>query len=75
MEWKPFGLLLKLHVPHVVKPQVRLDIRAGVSHVEKNTGDTFPNFYKNEMNQHIEARFGEPLFLSGLLKEEMRQSA
>ena len=75
VEWKPFGLFLKLHVTHVVGPQVRLDIKAGVSHVEKNTGDAFPNFYKNEMNQHIEARFGEPLFLSGLLKEEMRQSA
>ncbi|MEK6706244.1 MAG: pilus assembly protein N-terminal domain-containing protein [Bdellovibrionota bacterium] len=74
--WKPFGLILKLHVTHTTARKVRLDINTEVSNLDPTiTVDKIPGVQTNKMKTQVDAYYGTPLFLSGLLQESLRQSA
>lgn len=74
--WKPFGLNLKLKVTQVSGGQVRLDVHTEVSHLDPTlTTDPVPGLQANRMKTQVDAQFGQPLFLSGLLQDGARQKA
>ncbi|MGZ3707832.1 MAG: hypothetical protein ACXWPM_03235, partial [Bdellovibrionota bacterium] len=74
--WKPFGLTLKLKATHTSGDKVRLDISTEVSRLDNSiTQGDVPGFQSNRMKTQVDARFGEPLFLSGLLQQDVRSQA
>lgn len=74
--WKTFGLTLKLKVTQVSGSQVRLDVNTEVSHLDPTlTNDPLPGLQANRMKTQVDAQFGQPLFLSGLLQDGARQKA
>ncbi len=74
--WKSYGLLLKLKVAQVAGDKVRLDIATEVSHLDPHlTEDHLPSLQANRMKTQVDAEFGKPLLLSGLLQEDLRREA
>ncbi len=75
VNWKPYGLSLKLKVTQVTGEKVRLDIQTEVSHLapEVNGDAAVPALEANRMKTQVDARFGTPLLLSGLLKQDYRE--
>ncbi|MBC7690471.1 MAG: type II and III secretion system protein [Methylotenera sp.] len=74
--WRTFGLSLKLKVTHVAGNQVRLDIATEVSHLDPTlSAEMIPGLQANRMKTQVDARFGVPLLLSGLLQEGMKKQA
>lgn len=74
--WKNFGLGLKLKVTHKAGDRVRLDISTEVSELDPTiTGNDIPGIQANRMKTQVDARFGVPLFLSGLLQSSTRKHA
>ena len=72
--WKNYGLTLKLKVTHVTGEKIRLDIFTEVSHLDSSIShDRIPGFQSNRMKTQVDAQFGVPLFLSGLLQQGMRE--
>ncbi len=74
--WKNFGLMLKLKVAQTTGTKVRLDIFTEVSHLDPNLANEnkIPGLQSNRMKTQVDARYGRPLFLSGLLQQNMRDS-
>ena len=70
--WKKHGLTLHLKVNHVIGNRVRLDILTEVSHLDTSTQatDKVPGIHSNRMQTQVDAHFGVPLFLSGLLQQK-----
>ena len=76
VEWKRYGLTLQLKVAQATNDRVRLDIATEVSHLDSNlTIDRIPGLQSNRMKTQVDAQFGKPLFLSGLLQDGMRTEA
>lgn len=76
VQWRPYGLTLKLQVTHVAGEKVRLDILTEVSHLDENISmDSVPGLQSNRMKTQVDARFGTPLLLSGLLQQGVREQA
>ncbi|MGE0616085.1 MAG: pilus assembly protein N-terminal domain-containing protein [Bacteriovoracia bacterium] len=74
VEYRPFGLILKLKVTHFTSTTVRFDISTEVSQLDAQIGqDQIPGFQANRMKTQIDAKFGHPLMLCGLLHESMRR--
>lgn len=74
--WKNYGLTLKLKVSEQAGDRVRLEVFTEVSHLDRNTGsDHIPGIQANRMRTQIDAQFGTPLFLSGLLQEGIHEEA
>jgi Flp pilus assembly secretin CpaC len=75
--WKNFGLSLKLNVTHTTAEKVRLDIFTEVSHLDTSISsvDKVPGIQSNRMKTQVDARYGVPLLLSGLLQHGMRENA
>jgi hypothetical protein len=74
--WKNYGLTLRLKVTHVTGSRVRLDIFTEVSHLDPNgSPDKIPGIQANRMKTQVDARFGTPLLLSGLLQQGIREEA
>ena len=74
--WKNFGLTLRLKVNQVAGEKIRLDIFTEVSHLDTSLGeDKTPGIQANRMKTQVDARFGVPLLLSGLLQQNTRQQA
>ncbi|MEK6578790.1 MAG: hypothetical protein AABZ55_06155, partial [Bdellovibrionota bacterium] len=74
--WKTFGLMLKLKISHSTAEKVRLEISTEVSHLDTTLmQNKTPGLQANRMKTQIDARYGTPLFLSGLLQEGTRESA
>ena len=74
--WKPYGLTLHLKVTHTAGDQIRLDIATEVSELDSTIGiGQIPGMQANRMKTEVDARFGVPLFLSGLLQQGMREEA
>lgn len=72
--WKNYGLTLKLKVSNVTGERIRLDIFTEVSHLDSNISqDRIPGFQSNRMKTQVDARFGVPLLLSGLLQQGLRE--
>lgn len=74
--WKTYGLLLKLKVTHSTPSLARLEIATEVSHLDNaNSIENLPGVQANRMKTQVDATYGRPLFLSGLLQEDMRSQA
>lgn len=74
--WRKFGLTLKLNVTHTSGDKVRLEIFTEVSHLDTQVAqDSIPGIQANRMTTQVDARFGYPLFLSGLLQQNTREEA
>ncbi|OFZ21063.1 MAG: hypothetical protein A2X94_06955 [Bdellovibrionales bacterium GWB1_55_8] len=76
ISWKPYGLTLKLKATHSTDTQVRLEVFTEVSHLDTAVAsDSVPGIRSNRMKTQVDARFGKPLLLSGLLQEKNRENA
>jgi Flp pilus assembly secretin CpaC len=74
VSWKNYGLTLRLNVTHCAGDKVRLDIFTEVSHLDTSShSDRIPGVQANRMKTQVDARFGIPLFLSGLLQQGVRE--
>ena len=74
--FRPYGLSLKLNVTHAGGEHVRLDILTEVSHIDATIGSgDVPGFQANRMKTQVDAKFSEPLLLSGLLQQGVRETA
>ncbi len=76
VEWKSYGLSLKLKVGAATGRKVRADILTEVSHLDPKIAiDRIPGLQSNRMKTQVDATFGEPLLLSGLLQEGIKKAA
>ncbi len=74
--WKTFGLTLHLKVSQTTTDRVRLDIKTEISHLDPSLAtDKIPGIQTNRMTTQVDAQYGAPLFLSGLLQQETREQA
>jgi len=74
--WRPYGLTFKLIVGAASEDRVRVDILTEVSHLSETIGgEAIPGVQSNRMRTQVDARYGEPLLLSGLLRRETREQA
>lgn len=74
VDWRSYGLSLKLKVQGASGRRVRADVQTEVSHLDaKVSSDTIPSFQANRMRTQIDATFGKPLLLSGLLQEGVKR--
>jgi pilus assembly protein CpaC len=74
--FRPYGLSLKLNVTYSTADQVRLDIATEVSHLDVSIGSgDLPGFQTNRMRTQVDARYSQPLLLSGLLQHGVRENA
>jgi pilus assembly protein CpaC len=76
LNWKNFGLTLRLKVGQSAGARVRLEIWTEVSHLDPSIsrGET-PGIQANRMRTQVDARYGSPLLLSGLLQDHWRRNA
>jgi Flp pilus assembly secretin CpaC len=73
LTWKQFGLSLKLDVTEFGGEKVRLNIETEMSHVDHDeVTDGTPAIQANRMKTQVDAVMGKPLFLSGLVQEELK---
>jgi len=76
VNWKTYGLSLKLKVTHSAGDRIRLDIFTEVSHLDTTIGsDKIPGVQANRMKTQVDAKYGQPLLLSGLLQQGLREQA
>ena len=74
--WKNFGLLLKLKVAQATAEKARLEIQTEVSHLDPTLDrDSLPGIQANRIKTQVDAEFGQPLFLSGMLQQDLRKQA
>jgi Flp pilus assembly secretin CpaC len=74
--WKNFGLTLKLSVAQSAGDKVRLDISTEVSHLDSTlSNEKIPGIQANRMKTQVDAQYGKPLLLSGLLEQNLRREA
>lgn len=74
--WKQYGLTLHLKVDQSSGERVRLEIFTEVSHLDPSIAqDNIPGIQANRMKTQVDARYGSPLLLSGLLQQNMREQA
>lgn len=74
--WKPHGLLLRLKATELAESKVRLEISTEMSHLDTATAiEEVPGLRTSRLRTQVDARMGEPLFLSGLLQEDLRENA
>lgn len=75
VEWKSYGLSLKLKVQAASGKKVRADIQTEVSHLDPKIAiDKIPGLQSNRMKTQVDAVFGQPLLLSGLLQEGIKKT-
>jgi len=77
VQWKSFGLQLRLEVQGVTATKIRADLHAEVSSLStQNSGaSAIPGIQSNRMKTQIDAEFGSPILLSGLIQETTRSQA
>jgi Flp pilus assembly secretin CpaC len=76
VNWKQFGVSLKLKITHVAGEKIRADISTEVSQLDSSLSqDDIPGMQANRMRTQVDAKFGKPLLLSGLLQQGMRDQA
>ena len=73
--WKTFGLTLRLNVAQSAGDRVRLDIFTEVSRLDQSlsNADKTPGIQSNRMKTQVDAQYGKPLLLSGLLQKSVRK--
>ena len=72
--WRSIGLSLKLDVKEYGGEKVRLSIETEMSHLDSAlTNDHMPGVQSNRLKTQVDATFGKPILLSGLLQESVRE--
>lgn len=75
VEWRSYGLSLKLKVQAASGRRVRVDVQTEVSHLDPGVSrDNIPGLQSNRMKTQVDATFGQPLLLSGLLQEGVKKA-
>lgn len=73
VQWKSFGLSLKLKVFETNGKKVRLEVQTEVSHLAPGVGeDPVPGLDANRLKTQVDADFQKPLLLSGLVRKSSR---
>ncbi len=71
VDWKSYGLTLKIRTLQSTSEQVRLEISSEMSELDRANGtESVPAMQSSRVRSQVDARIGEPLFLSGLLQEK-----
>lgn len=74
VSWKNYGLGIKLKVTSATRDWVRLDVSTEVSHLDTTAVDSrIPGLQANRIKTQVDANFGTPLLLSGLLKQGTKE--
>ncbi|MFN7684238.1 MAG: hypothetical protein ACK5QT_02375, partial [Oligoflexia bacterium] len=69
VQWKPYGLSLKLKALELSGDQVRLEISSEVSDIDRANGSpTLPALQSSRLHTQVDAALGASLFLSGLFQ-------
>ena len=73
VNWKSFGLSLKLDVKEFGGEKVRLNIETEMSHLDRSQmNDEIPAIQSNRIKTQVDGTMGKPLLLSGLLQDGLR---
>lgn len=76
VNWKSFGLSLKIKVTHSTAERARLDVQTELSQLDAAIGASeIPGVSANRMSTQVDADYGKPLLLSGLIQEGSRLQA
>jgi len=72
VEWKTYGIILRIHPSMVHDGKVRTKVEAEVSSVDHSSGSAdVPGFLTRRVSTHFSTSPGETVMLSGLVKNEM----
>jgi len=75
INWKNFGLTLKIDVKEFSSDQVRLIIETEISHLDSTLmQNEIPGLKSNRIKTLVDGRIGKPLLLSGLLQEDQEET-
>lgn len=67
VEWKPYGLTLRLELPGVSRDLARAKITVEISSLDASTGqDGIPGLRMSRMETQVDMELGKPVLLSGL---------
>ena len=70
VQWKPYGLGLKIEVPGVYRNVIRTKVEVEVSALDhSNAADGIPAIKTNRMQTIVDLNINRTLFLSGLIQE------
>lgn len=76
VSWKTFGLTLRLDVKELAGNLVRLGIETEISQIDPSLDtEELPGLKSNRIKTLVDSRMDEPLLLSGLLQEDIRDRA
>lgn len=74
-QWKPYGLSLKIKTIAAFPGQIRFEIQTEASHLDPATGsEGVPGMRINRLRTEIQATFGEPLMLTGLVQSQTSEA-
>jgi hypothetical protein len=69
VQWKPYGLYLRLEVPGASKEKARAKISVEISGLDPNTGlEGIPGLRISKMETTVDMEKGKPVLLSGLME-------
>jgi hypothetical protein len=75
VDWKAYGLSLKLKALELAGEQVRLEISSEVSDLDRANGTAnIPALQASRLKTQVDARIGKPLLLSGLFQRRSSKS-
>ncbi len=73
--WKSYGLLLKVKALQLASPLARLEVETEQSHLDSShsSEDGVPGLQTNRLKTQVDARVGERLLLTGLVRQDSSQ--
>jgi pilus assembly protein CpaC len=72
VEWKTYGIILRIHPTMTLGGKIRTQVTAEVSTVDHGSGSAdVPGFLTRRVSTHFTTAPGETVMLSGLVKSEM----
>lgn len=75
VQWRNYGLSLKLKVENVADPELRLTIETELSQIDRsNSEGTIPSLKANRMKTEVDAVFAQPLLLCGLTQQSSAEA-
>jgi pilus assembly protein CpaC len=76
VQWKPYGLLLRLELPGMSHNLARTQITAEISSLDPGNGaEGIPGIRVSRMETQVDMTIGKPVLLSGLMEKRESRSA
>jgi Flp pilus assembly secretin CpaC len=76
VQWKPYGLLLRLELPGMSQSRARAKITAEISSLDPGNGaDGIPGLRVSRMETEVDLTIGKPVLLSGLMESRQNRSS